>query len=171
MRTKLGNYNHLAVGEDGGLITRANMPFLDIPVPPKYSGRSDLKDSLIKTKIELVQSKFDFDQGILSEDGREAFRQLLQPFMKTMSNIAGPVHNINNSTLFQVVKNLKLDPQRSILLECGSGAPIFGIGASFFTKETICLDLPSVMHEVYSIISWMSVKDAALATTIHLVAG
>jgi hypothetical protein len=88
-----------------------------------------------------------------------------------MSNLPGGVHNCGEETIYQMISKIQPDPEKSILLECGSGAPVFGLQASIFFKETICLDLPDIMNTVYSIINAMSEEETKLIKTIHLLAG
>jgi len=60
----------------------------------------------------------------------------------------------------------------TIWADFGSGAPIFGLQASVFTKETICLDLPEVMDQVLRILQDSIPDDVAnqhLTSAIHLV--
>lgn len=151
--------------DDGGRTTRANIPFMEPPSPPKYIRPENLSNE-IQDHINIVLSKYQNEE----EEAKSILRQLIQPFLEVMSNLPGGVHNCGEKTLLAMVKKLELDPLKSVLLECGSGAPLLGLQASIFTKHTICLDLHEVMQTVYSIMENMS-EDSSFMQTIHMIAG
>ena len=169
LQTKLGNFQLTQSLTDGGITTRANIPFLDQPEAPKFGYRDDLPD-MIKKDICFIQKHL-ITHSDQSEAAKSKLKRMILPYMAVMSNLPGGVHNCGEATVCHMVSKLQFDPEKSILLECGSGAPVFGLQASLFTKETICLDLPEVMNTVYSIIAAMSHEETLLMNTIHLVSG
>jgi len=176
--TKLGNFKGTSIETDGGMITRGNSPFLNDPNPPSFVLRENLSTSLdLMSKIQLIQAslttfrKNPREKFKLSQTESTALKIIMTPYVKTMSNLIGGVHNSTTDTMLTLVNLLNFDPSKTVLLECGSGAPIFGLEASIFTKRTICLDLPSVMKTVYWILSFMSPDDKLFAQTINLISG
>lgn len=161
--TTLGEFR---TEDDGGRTTRANIPFMEPSAPPAYIPRETLCKEL-QDEFNLVLLKYKEKEG--EEEVKSILRRLIQPYQQVMSNLPGGVHNCGEKTLLAMVKNLELDPLKSVLLECGSGAPLLGLQASVFTKRTICLDLFDVMQTVYSIIGNM--KNSSFMQTIHLIAG
>lgn len=160
--TKFGQFRN---ENDGGRATRANIPFMDPPLPPIYIPIQNLTNELQET-INVVRSKY-YEEP---EEAKSILRQLTQPYLNVMSNLPGGVHNCGEKTLIDMVKKLELNPSQSVLLECGSGAPILGLQASIFAKQTICIDIDDVMKTVYSIIETMT-DDSSFIKTIHLIAG
>lgn len=159
-QTKFGEYR---IENDGGRSTRANIPFMDPPSPPIYLPIQRLSNEL-QEKINFVRSLEDV------EEAKPIIRELVQPYRDVMSNLPGGVHNCGEKTVIEMVKKLSLNPSQSVLLECGSGAPILGLETSIFTKQTICIDIDDVMKTVYSIIETMNDKSSFIKT-IHLIAG
>lgn len=161
LKTRLGR---LSRENNSGLVSRlrANMPFLEPPQPPDHIPRSNLSDSLQEQIRQIQHSTGDRRSKLLNE--------LVQPY-GNLCDLPGGVHNCGVKTVMSMIDKLQLNPTKSILLECGSGAPILGLQASLFTKQTICLDLPTVMDIVFSTIHDMKKEEAALMKTIHLVAG
>ena len=158
-QTKFGRFR---IETDGGMTTRANIPFMDPPPPPAYLPLQTLSVE-IQEMVNVVRA-FNEPEAI------SAMRRLVQPYIDVMSNLPGGVHNCGEKTLVELVKKLQLDPLESVLFECGSGAPLLGLQASLFTKQTICIDLDDVMKTVYSIIDTMTDK-TSLIKTIHLISG
>lgn len=162
-QTKFGAFRF---EEDGGRITRANIPFMNPPSAPTYIPRSNLPIAL-QEDINSIVSEY----HLKPEDAKATLRNLIHPYLLVMSNLPGGVHNCGEKTLIEMVKKLELDPSHSVLLECGSGAPILGLQASIFTKQTICIDLDDVMKTVYSILENMGEDSSSFMNTIHMIAG
>jgi len=169
LSTLLGDYNEKNVKIDGGVTTRAHIPFLRPPEPPKFCSRSNLVHAR-KEQLVFIQNELRPNVG-LSKNGKKMLNEIMAPFFTMMSNLPGGVHNCGTETMVQIVERLNLDPSSSVLLECGSGAPLLGLQSSIWTKQTICVDLPAVMNIVYSVISCMSPIDSMLIKTLHLVSG
>lgn len=187
--TKLGNLGlcdddedtQLLHRGDGGIITRGNSPFLDDPEPPNFVLRENLPaSSSLTSKVTLIQSALKtFRRKESNTDNKfklppeesTALKLLMNPYVKTMSNLVGGVHSCTTDTMLNLVNLLDFDPQKTVLLECGSGAPFLGLSASIFAKQTICLDLPAVLKTIFWILSFMSPEDKQFAETIHFVPG
>lgn len=101
---------------------------------------------------------------------QSSLKILMNPYLSTMSNLVGPVHSITEKTINQLVNKLNLSAEKSVLLECGCGAPFLGLQASIFVNATICLDLPCVMKTIYWILSFLKPDDRKFAQTIHFIA-
>lgn len=70
-----------------------------------------------------------------------------------------------------MAKSLDFNPEKTVWLELGSGAMIFGLQASLFTKETICVDFPRVMYPIFENLALKTEEEQALLRTIHMIAG
>lgn len=162
----MGDYRYTPTN-DGGVTTRANIPFLPPPPQPQFVNRETLHE--LMNIISLIQDSF--RDGRLEGQALDEFHLLMHPIVTLMSNLPGGVHNCSVETIFKMVEKLKFNSKRTVLLELGSGAPIFGLGASIFTKRTLCVDLPDVMKTVHTIISCMKDEDSLFVKTIHLVSG
>lgn len=166
----IGKFRASTSSENGGIATRSNAPFLDDPEKPKFLPRSSLNGELT-SHLRNITDSYKKDKGDLSQIAQTSLKVLMQPYFQTMSNLVGGVHNCNQETMLQMIKKLDLNSESSVLLELGSGAPLFGLQASIFTKVTICVDLPCVMKTIFLILSFLSAKDQAFARTIHYVPG
>lgn len=173
MKLKFSGYR----GEsDGGITTRSHAPFLDEMKTSRFVLRQNLlvkyQDmiSLIQHSLKEFRAKTSSKNFELSPAANAAFKELMQSYYKTMSNLPGGVHRGTDATMLQCVEKLNFDPETTVLLECGCGAPIFGYQASIFTKRTICIDLPSVMQTVYWILHLLPDDDRILAETVNLLA-
>lgn len=176
LRTKLGKFRADNSIEDGGRETRANAPFFDDPTEPTFKPRSSLP-AFFQEQFKVIQeSLLEFRQSNSEKftppgNVMTALKVLMQPYQKTMSNLIGGVHNCTEETMFQAISKLNFDPLTTVHLELGSGAPLFGLESSIFTKKTICLDLPAVMKTVFWILSFLSTDDKLFSQTIHMVSG
>lgn len=172
----LGNFRFEESVKSGGRTTRSNAAFFDEPVRPSMITRLALNEEKRNHIQNILRS---FEESLkktgpkleLNSIALSSLKNLMQPYYFTMSNIAGGVHSCSQETLFHFLKKMKLNPKTSVLLECGSGAPLFGLAASIFTKVTICIDLPSVMKTIFWILSFMSQEDSLFARTIHYIPG
>ncbi len=177
MMTKLGNFSFRESQTDGGTTTRANAAFFDDPEEPNFLDITylphQIKIQIQNAREELANyhQKNSSTKFELSEPTRIALKKLLLPYSKTMSNIVGGVHNANDDSVLQLVSKLNFDPNETVLLECGCGAPLFAYQASIFTKQTICLDLPCVMKTVFYILSYLCPDDRKFAETLYYVSG
>lgn len=162
MKAKNGNFQR-RLTKDGGRATRANMPFLDPPERPTYIDPHTVTSS----EIQFIRQYVGESQK--KNEIKAALKQIAAPYEENMSNLPGGVHNAGEETVYQMVNKLEFNPNTTVLLELGSGAPILGVQASVLTKRTICVDVPTVMETVFMIISLMKEEEKSLINTIHLV--
>ena len=105
----------------------------------------------------------------MGKEGAKSLNKLMHPLRKKLDDIPGGTQNCTAGTAFLTVKALELNHLNSVVMECGSGAPLFALPLSFFTKRTICVDRPMVMDQVLRIISRLSGTDSELTATLQYV--
>lgn len=182
LRAQLGDFRVALSHEDGGIITRNNAPFFNDPPVPIFTSREKLPPSSpLIGKIELLQRRLQSFRDSSKDDAdakfklypveNTALKMLMIPYEKTMSNLVGGVHSCTTDTALTMVNLLKFNPKKTVLLECGCGAPFLGLSASIFARKTICIDVPSVMKTIFLILSFMSNEDKLFAQTIQWVPG
>ncbi len=149
---------------DGGRSTRSNAAFFGEPPLPIFANSlvAEMKQHIVNVREYINDQKL----GSLAQS---SLKILMNPYLSTMSNLIGPVHSITENTINKLVNKLDLS-DKSVLLECGSGAPFLGLQASIFVNATICLDLPCVMKTIFWILSFLKAEDRKFAQTIHYIA-
>lgn len=165
LQAKNGDYRRTGKINDRGMDTRSHMPFLDPPKPPTYIGQ--LPQSF-QEKIELLRDQFNNNEKEKVKDG---LRDLAEPYLSFLENIPGGVHNANEESVYTMAKSLDFNPDTTVWLELGAGAMIFGMQASVFTKETICIDFPDVMYTIFENLAIMTEEKQVFLRTIHMIAG
>lgn len=164
-RTKFGNSKH-SEGTTDLRVLRAEMPFLDPPSPPIY--RSNLPEEVIRD-IEFVNESLTGHR--LSKQGSECLSRLVDPSLEDFAKlyVAGGTQSVTKGTALKVIEALKITPKKSVLLECGSGAPALALILSLWTKVTICVDRPMVMDEIFKRMALMSPELMIMPSTLHYV--
>jgi hypothetical protein len=169
--------------------TRLSAPFMEPPRPHKQFPRGELQlddatINLIKN-IQIALKSNDpsnslaqvyhsiiiylYSSDSLSQDLEKLGRRYLN---STLDLVTGFVHCCTTTTTIQVARKLNLDPDESIVMDCGSGLPVLGIQLSALSKETICIDLKIVMTQIFRILETMIPTDHLLQdpiSGIHLV--
>lgn len=120
----------------------------------------------------MLQHIYNVREKLFKEEKEPAsLKILMHPYRSTMKDLVGPVHSCTENSISEVITKLGLDPTKSVLFECGCGAPFLGLQASIFALATICLDLPCVMKAIHWILSFLKEKDSCFARTIHWISG
>ena len=96
---------------------------------------------------------------------------LVQPYTKVMSDLPGGTHNCSTSTVLNMSEAMEMSPMTTVWGDFGSGAPILAIQGGVFAKQTLCLDLPSVMKMVQMILYFMNNESKGLINQIYLESG
>lgn len=165
----------------GGLRnTRAWAPF--IPAPPlHYPNNQQLQDEdldliqKIRSSYQILEKKKNVIQVLtsfpLDSHNFQMLDTLVLPYTKVMRDLPGGTHNCCSSTVLAMSKALDMCPTSTIWADFGSGAPIIAIQGNVFAKQTLCLDLPSVMKMVRMILSYMNSESKGLINQIYLESG
>jgi hypothetical protein len=91
--------------------------------------------------------------------------------IKILEDLFGFVHNATAGTCIQMANELKMDPEKSIWTDFGSGGLCFGIQGSLFNLQTWCLDLPSVMEAIAENLNEVTEDQKRLVLPINYIAG
>ncbi len=88
-----------------------------------------------------------------------------------MDNLPGFVHNATPATALAMAQKMTMNPSVSIWGDFGSGAPTFAIQGGVFAKQTLCVDLPSVINQVLAILQEMPPESKGLVDGMFIHAG
>ncbi len=88
-----------------------------------------------------------------------------------MKDIPGFVHNATASTALSMAQKMEMDPSKSIWGDFGCGAPIFAIQGGVFAKQTLCVDLPTVINQVLRIMQEIPEGSKGLVEGMSIHAG
>jgi hypothetical protein len=169
-----------SLGEDIDLqpvITRSNAPFQPLPAP--HQKREVHLNQNVTNLIQEIREDIT-DQSkdrstcqvlcliISFSHCPQKLESLVANNQKVLGDLPGGVHNCTPSTVLAMVRNLEMDPRTTIFGDFGCGAPIFGMQASIFSKEALCLDLVPVMNQILRIMNFMAWENDIIQT-LHLV--